>query len=362
MSRAPTKGGTLSEPLLGKIEESNQKSAEGVRGGGGGGGGGGGYAALALIDAEDDSAILPSKAKGPDKKKSTKAKGLDKDKLEILFTYLALKTPTSDEAANNIISDNPHLLHCTVPTKLPDKLSYDKDYDVSPCYIAAREGRGDVLRNILKRDKAFAHQANLLGFTPLHAAAVNGHHEACRLLLESGANVNVPNEEGYTPLHVAAYYGYHEICRLLLAKGAKVDALHKYDYTPLNEAASRGHLEVCRLLLEKGANVNALAKDGSTPLHVAAQRGRHEVCGLLLANGANVDALTENGHTPLYMAAQRNGDPETCRLLLAFNADPEMSSGFFRRTPIFRETPRKVANQFTITVLQEPRYSLQKGT
>src|SRR5450759_809328 len=59
--------------------------------------------------------------------------------------------------------------------------------------------------------------------TPLRTAAAGGHMEIVNLLLERGADVNLP-EEGIAPrghaLHSAAYNGHMEIVKLLLEKGA----------------------------------------------------------------------------------------------------------------------------------------------
>ena len=54
------------------------------------------------------------------------------------------------------------------------------------------------------------------GFTPLLAAAQEGHTEVCKLLLKTGkANVKETNPFSFTPFLVAAQEGHTEVCKLL---------------------------------------------------------------------------------------------------------------------------------------------------
>lgn len=45
------------------------------------------------------------------------------------------------------------------------------------------------------------------GKTPLFNAAANGHDDIARMLIKSGANVDLVNNDGEPPLNVATYYG-----------------------------------------------------------------------------------------------------------------------------------------------------------
>ena len=62
------------------------------------------------------------------------------------------------------------------------------------------------------------------------------------------------------PLYLAAMKGHIEVVKLLLDKGADISVAHADGWTPLNAAATRGHLEVVKLLLDKGADYNAKIK------------------------------------------------------------------------------------------------------
>ena len=63
---------------------------------------------------------------------------------------------------------------------------------------------------------------NNLGWTALMEAVVLGdggpaHTEIVRLLVEAGANVNIPDRDGVTPLAHAKKRGYAEMVRILSA-------------------------------------------------------------------------------------------------------------------------------------------------
>jgi ankyrin repeat protein len=51
--------------------------------------------------------------------------------------------------------------------------------------------------------------------TPLHVACSHGKTEIAKILLESGAAVNIEDKESWTPLHCAAAEGHVEIIKLL---------------------------------------------------------------------------------------------------------------------------------------------------
>ena len=77
-----------------------------------------------------------------------------------------------------------------------------------------------------------------------------------RNLIDTGANVNEPDENGFTPVMIAANGQNPEILKTLIKAGADVGAIFKYGETPLMQAA-RGwcaNPEIVKILLNAGAD------------------------------------------------------------------------------------------------------------
>ncbi|KAI9334016.1 ankyrin repeat-containing domain protein [Obelidium mucronatum] len=184
----------------------------------------------------------------------------------------------------------------------------------TPLHLSALNGHVDAARLLLDSG-ASVNGENAVIDTPLHGAARNGHIDAVRLLLDSGASVNAESYEDWTPLHDAALNGHVDAARLLLGSGASVNAENGGKWTPLHYAAQNGHGDAVRLLLDSGASVNAENADKNTPLHGAAWNGHVDAVRLLLDSGASVNAENAIIYTPLHNAAQ-NGHVNVVRLLL----------------------------------------------
>ncbi|MEV5738935.1 ankyrin repeat domain-containing protein [Microbispora rosea] len=144
------------------------------------------------------------------------------------------------------------------------------------------------------------------GTTPLYRAAVCGHHDIVRLLLEYGADPDQPSgghEEGL-PLCAAACWNHAETVQALLDGGADPDAAEEGGWTPLLWAAANGNLEVADILLDAGADPGRADDDGDTPLTLAAIFGAYGIVWSLLEHGADPSTPGWDGATPLEIAVR----------------------------------------------------------
>jgi len=161
------------------------------------------------------------------------------------------------------------------------------------------------------------------GCTPLLFAARQGHLEACKSILDAGANPLATNEDGQTALHIVAYYGKTEIVRLLAAFKQLINSKAKDNFIPLMVAAHQGHLEACEILLKAGANALATNEDGINAMHLAASEGKAEIVQYLSKIKQLVDSKSWNDRTPLMLAAAE-GHLEVCLELVKADANPLM--------------------------------------
>ena len=206
---------------------------------------------------------------------------------------------------------------------------------------ACHTGDIDRVRELLRQDPSLAnrlggHEGYYLGAgAPLSNAAAAGRMDIVQLLLEHGADPNLP-EEQYAPmgkaLYEAVYHGHHDIAKLLLERGAfpnppvessgnalwvsrewrpdkrMEQLLLSYGAKPeperpaeewstrehnwlrisaLHEAARNGDVRKAKQLIDAGADLTA--RDDhirSTPLAWAAKFGQLEMVKLLLKRGA----------------------------------------------------------------------------
>ncbi|WP_246238363.1 ankyrin repeat domain-containing protein [Acrocarpospora corrugata] len=145
------------------------------------------------------------------------------------------------------------------------------------------------------------------GTTPLHEAAVHGNGDMIRLLLEFGADPNLPGrgENEGLPLSAAACRNHDEAVQALLDGGANPDAAEDGGWTALLWAASLGHLAATDVLLDGGADPDAGCP--RTPLTAAARFGAFGIVWSLLEHGADPAKPDESGATALEIARKLAG-------------------------------------------------------
>ncbi len=143
------------------------------------------------------------------------------------------------------------------------------------CDISTAAYIGDLerVRALVEEDPSLANRPSdyvtyyACSGTPLRNAAAGGHIEIVKLLLERGADPNLPEE------HIAP----------------RGHALHS--------AVSNGHIEIVKLLLEKGAYPNVPVESSADTLSAAIARSDQPMIDLLCSHGAarSVDLLAHYG-------------------------------------------------------------------
>jgi ankyrin repeat protein len=165
-----------------------------------------------------------------------------------------------------IATDNRNIEAGDYPTRRPDM----DHLDVIKALLDAGANPNLRMASSTETRTIFTHQwLHEEGATPFLRAAQSGDLELMRLLLDYGADPNIPTEAGVTPLMVAAGIGWVE--------GVT------YEWSPQQT------FETVQFLLDRGADVNAQdAVDGRTALMGAAHKGRPDVIQLLVDRGADM--------------------------------------------------------------------------
>src|SRR5262249_30156918 len=115
-----------------------------------------------------------------------------------------------------------------------------------------------------------------------------------------------------------------------LDAGANVNEVDVFA-TPLYYAVNRQHLDAAKLLIERGAEVNAGTKKGDPPLMAAVARSSLEFIALLLAHDADPN-LTSGTETALHVAV-KHGCLACVKALVEAGADVNARTDPIR-TPI----------------------------
>ena len=167
----------------------------------------------------------------------------------------------------------------------------------TPLHLAFRFGELNVAR-VLFDHQADVNARNDDGQTPLHLLSrwkaeqdEDDGSEYVKRLLELGANVNEKDKDNATPLHLASYYKRLEIVRVLLDSGANTDVENDQGKIPLQMALMRdGHSQgngigIARLLLAHGAEAYARDKFPISASNLAGCFAKEEIGQVLLDNG-----------------------------------------------------------------------------
>ena len=152
------------------------------------------------------------------------------------------------------------------------KLLVERGAYVDIC-MAALKGNIDRVRELLDEDPSLVNRpSDYITYypgsgAPLKNAAIGGHINIVQLLLNRGADPNLP-EEGIAPkghaLHSAVVYGHKEIVKLLLEHGAYPNVPIESSADTLSAAIANKDQSMIELLCSYGAarSVNLLAYMG----------------------------------------------------------------------------------------------------
>lgn len=150
--------------------------------------------------------------------------------------------------------------------------------------LALQEGSIKVAEVLIASPKTRVEARNPQDESPLMMAALKGHLQAVRSLLDRDADVN---KSGWAPLHYAATGTgpqQLEIIALLLERHAYIDAASPNGSTPLMMAAQYGPIDAVQLLLKEGADSTLKNQLGLMASDFARRVGRDKLAEELMAD------------------------------------------------------------------------------
>ncbi|KAJ6417327.1 hypothetical protein OIU84_003108 [Salix udensis] len=178
----------------------------------------------------------------------------------------------------------------------------------SPLFLAAREGKKDILNQILISAPSSAHGGSE-GQTALHAAVIERHSDITEILLREKPHlITEADHHGRTPLYYAAFLGdCKAVGRLLELDKSIAYLFDKRGHSPLHVAAMYGHANVIKRIIHNCPDSGELLDlNGRSVLHFAVLSGKVNVvrCVLEVAElQCLVNQADNGGNTPLHLAA-----------------------------------------------------------
>ncbi|XP_056018698.1 transient receptor potential cation channel subfamily A member 1-like [Ostrea edulis] len=170
---------------------------------------------------------------------------------------------------------------------------------------AVRDGSAEELDWLLTERPELKGERDFHGNTLLLIAAKYNLIQSARVLISHDVNLNEKNRnDGISPLHEASKYNSVDVGHLLIESGCDVMIRDNQEKTPLHHAARRGRVQMVELLLNAGNSyINATDEDKLTSLHESILQKHEDTATLLIKNGADVMKTEINGTTPYMFAS-----------------------------------------------------------
>ena len=204
----------------------------------------------------------------------------------------------------------------------PDNDTHEVQLDLSIAdvrlviYYAALLGLPDIVRRLIEEGHSINETVGGHCGTPLIATCVYGRENITSILLDNGADPNLPGDHFRgCPLAAAIEQNHKDIVKLLLkAKDVDVNAcrfpLGSRGWVPITRsaesltyiAAKSGSLEMVNALLEAGADPNIRGGMHYTALQIACYKGSADIVATLLKYGANAKICGGASSSPLQAA------------------------------------------------------------
>uniref|UniRef100_A0A1I8H0B8 ANK_REP_REGION domain-containing protein n=1 Tax=Macrostomum lignano TaxID=282301 RepID=A0A1I8H0B8_9PLAT len=182
-------------------------------------------------------------------------------------------------------------------------VSHVTRYSTTPLYIAAQNGRKDILTALIKAG-ANTDDQQKQGASALYIACQKGHAAIVDVLIKAQANPDLQAAEGETALFVASQNGHNGIVNKLISVPAALDLQRISGLTAMGIASQNGHFTTVQMLIKATADVNGGSNQAnSAPLRLASEFNHIEIVQALLDARADVNLARHSSSSAVYSAA-----------------------------------------------------------
>lgn len=246
----------------------------------------------------------------------------DEEVVNLLLKEGANGKLTDNTGANALSSAANSGNLAVVETLIKAGVKVEANHHTTSIHVAAFFNDTAVLAKILTENPEAINQTNEKGFSALHNACYRGNWEACNLLIDNNADIDLKNPKSQVnALQLAVSNGHYSITQLLIEHGAKLDHKDDQGITSLQSAIEKNYFGIAELLIKSGANIlDPIDSRKNTYLHLAVQKNLSELTELLVKAGANINSVNTEVISPLHLAIQQ-GKNSAVKPLIQQNAN-----------------------------------------
>jgi len=204
----------------------------------------------------------------------------------------------------------------------------------TPLQLAIESRRIELVRLLLERG-ARVNDTDYYNSSPLIEAVNRGDFELIKLLVKHGTDLNIQQNMGFTALHraltvaekgaepLASFINqkretsrssgekWMEIIKLLVNSGADVNIESVDSETPLFSAVCSGQIVFIRYIINQPVDINHISKRVGSALHYALwlpfeENKMVEIAAVLLEAGIDLKIKNNEGKTVIDIAGERN--------------------------------------------------------